>query len=61
MANFLLQEDKDTLEIEEAIVEDLLRRNKYTHCYMKTSLKNIDDLDCNSYIPIGTIELSLNT
>lgn len=56
MANSLLQEDKGTLEIEEIIIEELLKRNKYTHCYMKTSLKNIDDLECDSYIPIGTID-----
>ena len=56
MATFLLQNDKDTLEIEEIIVKDLLKRNKYTHCYMESSLNKIDDLDCNSYIPVGTIE-----
>ena len=56
MANFLLQEDKGTLEIEEIIIEDLLKRNKYTHNYMKISLKNIDNLECNNYIPIGTID-----
>lgn len=56
MATFLLQNDKDTLEIEEIIVKDLLKRNKYTHYYMESSLNKIDDLDCNSYIPVGTIE-----
>ena len=56
MANFLLQNDKGTLEIEEIIIEDLLKRNKYTHSYMKKSLKEINDFEYDNYIPIGTIE-----
>lgn len=56
MAKFILQSDKDTLEIEEIIVEDLLKHNKYLHTYEKASIADIDKIEDNSLIPIGTID-----
>ena len=56
MAEFILQNDKGTLEIEEIIVEDLLKRNKYLHTYEKVSLADVDKVEDNGLIPVGTIE-----
>lgn len=56
MAMFLLQKDDDALEIEEAIIEDLLKRNKYTHEYSTCALKKIDDATNDKMIPVGTID-----
>lgn len=56
MADFLVQKEKNVLKIEEYIVEDLLKRNKYGHSAIYTTLDNITDKLKNGLIPIGTIE-----
>lgn len=56
MANFLLQNDKDTLEIEEIIVEDVLKRNRHLHGYEKASIRDIDSIPNKEFIPVGTID-----
>lgn len=60
MANFLLQKEAGTLEIEEAIIEDMLKRNKYTHDYTTCKLKDIENIQNESMIPVGTIEFVTN-
>lgn len=56
MARFLMQKDNGVLEIEEAIIEELLKRNKYTHEYTEVTLDKIDSIQEQGLIPIGTIE-----
>lgn len=56
MADFLLQKDNNTLEIEETLIRDVLNRNKYTHSYSIASIKDIDNLSDDNLVPIGTIE-----
>lgn len=56
MAMFLLQKEADTLEIEEAIIEELLKRNKYTHEYTTGTLRELSKTTNDKMIPVGTIE-----
>ena len=41
MSNFLLQIDPGTLDLETAIVKDLLKHEKYAHEYKEMSLKEL--------------------
>lgn len=56
MAEFLLQKEDDTLEIEEIIIEELLMNNKYLHKYSTCTLKDIDETTNDKMIPVGTID-----
>lgn len=56
MAEFLLQKEGDTLEIEEIIIEELLMNNKYLHKYSTCTLKDIDETTNDKMIPVGTID-----
>ena len=56
MAVFLLQKDDNTLEIEEVIIEELLKSNKYLHEYSTCTLKDIDKTTNDKMIPVGTID-----
>lgn len=56
MAVFLLQKESNTLEIEEVIIEELLKSNKYLHEYSTCTLKDIDKATNDKMIPVGTID-----
>lgn len=56
MANFILQNDENTLDIEYVILKDLLKRNKYTHEFSEMKLKELDSISNEGLIPIGTID-----
>lgn len=55
MANFLLQSSADSLNIELDIIRNLLHKNKYTHTYTLTTIKELSNSAKNNDTPIGDI------
>lgn len=56
MAHFLLQADKDALDINYYILKDLLKKNRHTHDYEEVFFDDIDKHLEADVIPIGTID-----
>ena len=60
MAEFLLQSDSDSLDIEYYILEELLKKNKYLHSYKTINKSKLDKLANKDNIPIGDIMFVTN-
>lgn len=56
MAKFLVQSDKDTLELEEKIVRELLRDTKHVHESRSIHFSELDEVTEKGLIPVGTIQ-----
>jgi len=55
MAKFLIQSDKDALEIEEMIVRSLLLDTKHVHESRDVRLSELDGITEKGLVPVGTI------
>ena len=56
MAHFLLQADKDSIDINYYILRDTMKKNRHIHSYEEMSLSDIADYYDPNAIPIGTID-----